>query len=364
MWVLISVIIVIIMATILFMQHTSFGKAPSGERLERIKKSPQYKDGAFQNQSITPTFSTNKNLWGVLYDFIFKQEKDSRPSKNIPTVKTDFKQWHIEDDFLIWMGHSSLYMQIRGKKFLIDPVLVSASPLPIFNTAFKGTSLYTPEDLPDIDVLILTHDHWDHLDYKTIIYIKNNVQQVICPLGVGAHLEYWGFNKNQLTELDWNEQAVVDSGFTITALPARHFSGRGLKRNQSLWASYMLQSPAGNIYLGGDSGYDNHYNTIKNQFGTIDLAILENGQYNNDWRYIHLVPEDLVRAVQDLKPKRLLTIHNSKYALAMHPWYEPLEKISETSEKSNINLMTPMIGEPIYLKDTSQSFKKWWREIL
>ncbi len=364
MWIFLSMAAIITMTSVLFLNQPNFGKAPSGERLERVKKSPHYKDGAFQNLSPTPTLSSDKNMAAVMFDFLFKKVKDLRPHKNIPALKTDLRQLDPDEDILIWMGHSSLYLQINGKKFLVDPVLVSASPLSLFNKAFNGTTAYRPQDLPDPDYLILTHDHWDHLDYKTILHLKNRTGRVICPLGVGEHLEYWGFDKHKITELDWNEQTDVEGGFRITALPARHFSGRGFRRNRSLWASYMLQSPDGNIYLGGDSGYDTHFADIKKKFGTIDLAILENGQYNEDWRYIHLTPEDLIKAAKDLQANRLFTVHNSKYALAMHTWYEPLENISRADEKEKLNLITPMIGEPLRLKDSTQLFKKWWRDIM
>ena len=359
MLILSGIVIIIVAAVFLFINQKKFGKTPSGARLERIKQSPNYRDGAFQNQNVTPNFSSDRNMASVMYDFLFKKIKDLRPEKDMPTIKTNLHNLGTEDA-IVWMGHSSLFIQLNGKKLLVDPVLVSASPLSAFNKAFKGTNIYQPQDLPDVDLLILTHDHWDHLDYETMLNLKNRVGKVICPLGVGEHLEYWGFDKSKITELDWNDQTVVDS-FTITALPARHFSGRGFTRNKALWASYMLQTPSGNIYLGGDSGYDTHFATIKKQFGNIDLAILENGQYNNDWKYIHLLPEDLVKAVKDLQPARLLTVHNSKYALAMHAWYEPLEKISIAAEKNNIHLITPMIGEVVHLKDSAQTFKKWWR---
>ena len=362
MGILLSLIVLVAVATIIFMNQAPFGKAPSGERLERIKKSPHYRNGAFQNQSKTPNFSSDKNMAQVMYDFLFKKVKDRQPDKDIPVIKTNLQQLNPTEDVLVWMGHSSLYLQVAGKKILVDPVLVSASPLSGFNKAFAGSSIYKPEDLPNADLLILTHDHWDHLDYHTMRNLKNRVAKVVCPLGVGEHLEYWGFDKNIINELDWNEQIAVADSFTVTALPARHFSGRGFKRNQSLWASYMLQTAKGNIYLGGDSGYDTHFSDIHSRFGTIDLAILENGQYNKDWKYIHLMPEDLLKAVKDLQPQRLLTVHNSRYALAMHPWYEPLELISNASQQDNIPLITPMIGEPVRLKDSLQTFKKWWRE--
>src|SRR5690606_4897006 len=244
MWILLSVLALITLIVFLFINQASFGTPTSGERRERIKKSPNYRDGVFQNQSPTPNFSSDKGMTGVLYDFFFKKVKNLRPDRDIPTIKTNLNSLGAEDA-LVWMGHSSLYLQVSGKKILVDPVLVSASPLSAFNKAFNGASVYKPQDLPDADLLILTHDHWDHLDYKTLQHLKDRVGRVICPLGVGAHLEYWGFDKNKITELDWQEQTSAAGGFTVTALPARHFSGRGFTRNKTLWASFMLQTPAG-----------------------------------------------------------------------------------------------------------------------
>ena len=360
---LLWIIVILVAGVLIFINQPFFGKAPSGARLERIKKSPNYRDDAFQNISITPNFSGDRNIVGLMYDFLFKKVKSLRPEKDIPSVKTDLKSLGTADA-LVWMGHSALFMQISGKKFLIDPVLVSASPLSAFNKAFNGTSNYKPEDLPDADFLIITHDHWDHLDYNTMLNLKDRVGKVICPLGVGSHLEYWGFDPGKIIELDWHEQTNLEDGFILTALPARHFSGRGFVRNKSLWASFMLQSGYGNIYIGGDSGYDAHFSAIKKRFGNIDLAILENGQYNNDWKYIHLVPEDLVKAIKDLEPRQLLTVHNSKYALAMHAWYEPLENISAAAQKDSIDLLTPMIGEVVRLKDSTQTFTQWWKKFI
>ncbi len=345
----------------LFMQHPMFGKNPDGARLERIKKSPNYKDGEFKNQSPTQMIVSNKSKPVALIGFLFRNVKDLNPSKDISSVKTNLKNLNPDEDILVWMGHSSLYMQVDGKKIAFDPVLVSASPVSFLNKAFAGADHYNPDDLPDLDYLIITHDHWDHLDYKTILHLKNHTGKVICPLGVGAHFEYWGFDASKIIELDWNENIQVDENIKITALPARHFSGRGLTSNHSLWAGYMLQSSSlGNIYVSGDTGYDKHFKEIKKQFGTIDFAIMENGQYNEEWKYIHIIPEDLVTAIEELQPKRLMTVHNSKFALGMHPWYEPMQKITETAEKHSFNLITPMIGEPVFLNDSTQVFTKWW----
>ncbi len=357
-----SILAVFVIMTTFFNQP-SFGRSPRGERLERIKKSPNYRDGKFQNISPTQQITSEKSKIGTMFDFLFRKVKELRPETDLPTVKTDLKQFGRDEDVMVWLGHSSLFIQLDGKRFLIDPTLVKAAPVSFVNKPFKGTKIYSPDDVPDIDYLIITHDHWDHLDYKTVKRIKDRTGKVICPLGVGEHLEYWGFGKDRIIELDWNENSVLDTAFTIHCLPSRHFSGRGLSPNKTLWASFMLQTPLRNIYLSGDGGYDTHFADIGKQFPDIDLAIMENGQYNENWKFIHLLPEDLVKAINDLHPKKVLTVHNSKYALGKHSWHEPLDNISKAAERDSINLLVPMIGEPVYLNDTTQIFKKWWKNI-
>jgi len=337
-----------------------FAHAASNDRKERVMNSPNFRDGQFQNISPTRAMITGN---GALKNTLFSKVKNRRPKTNVPSRKTDLKQFERYEDVLIWFGHSSFFIQTGGKRFLIDPVLVAGSPVPFINRPFKGTKIYKPEDLPDIDYLIITHNHYDHLDKKTVKRIKNGTANVITPIGVGGYFERWGFDKERIIELDWNEHADFDSLIVIHCLPARHFSGRGiLSRNKTLWASFMLQTPARNIYISGDGGYDTHFAEIGRKFPNIDLAIMENGQYNQLWRYIHLLPEDLVQAVTVLNPKRLLTSHNSKFSIGGdHSWYEPMENISNAAEQHFMNLITPMIGEPVYLNDETQVFEKWWR---
>lgn len=350
-------------ATALFLNSPRFGKLPSGERLERIKLSKNYRNGAFQNLSETSLFSNDKSRIRGLWEFLFTKVKDLAPQRQLPSVTTDLSALPPADDLILWMGHSSLYMQLNGERILVDPVLVSASPLSFVNKAFAGTDTYHPADIPAVDVLLITHDHWDHLDYESMLQLKDRVKKVLCPLGVGAHLEYWGFAPEIIHEMDWNDSLRTDAGVDITALPARHFSGRGLTSNKTLWNGYMLQSAFGNILLSGDTGYDSHFNAIKQKFGEIDFAIMENGQYNEDWKYIHLMPQDLVKAVQELQPKRFMTIHNSKYALGRHAWYEPLDNIDAAAAREKFELLTPKIGQAVSLRDSTQVFSKWWKEI-
>jgi L-ascorbate metabolism protein UlaG (beta-lactamase superfamily) len=269
-------------------------------------------------------------------------------------------EWNYTD-VLIWFGHSSYFIQIDGKRILVDPVLSgNASPIPRTVKSFKGTDIYTVADLPDIDYLFISYDHYDHVDYETLVALKDKTQKVICGLGVGSHFEHWGYDSSKIIERDWNEKVELDSCFTAFVEPAWHFSGRGFSRNNTLWVSYILQTPSMRIYIGGDSGHDTHYAEIGNKYGSIDLAILDNGQYNEAWKYIHNLPGDVLKAAQDLKAKRIFPVHSSKFALASYDWDEPLKKLTGLNKLYNIPLVTPIIGETINLEDTTQQFKLWW----
>jgi L-ascorbate metabolism protein UlaG (beta-lactamase superfamily) len=364
MYTAISLATTIVLAVFIFMQQARFGKLPTGERLARIKKSPNYKNGSFQNQSPTPIMSEGVSLFSLGKDFIFGKNKRLSPINEIPSVKTDLIKLEKKSDVLVWFGHSSYYIQINGKKILVDPVLSSnASPFSFSIKAFKGTDLYSTADIPEIDYLFITHDHWDHLDYETILKLKPKIKKIICGLGTGEHFERWGYDTNKIIELDWNEHVVLDSGFIANSVPARHFSGRGFRRNKTLWTSFVLQTPSMKIYMGGDGGYDDHFKEIGKEFGAFDLAILENGQHNKNWKYIHLMPDEIPKAFSDLNSRRLFTVHSSKFSLANHSWDEPLKEAKLLSIEFNIPLITPMIGEKVNLKDSNQRFSEWWEHI-
>lgn len=359
--IIISSLVLIGIVTFIVLRQPQFGKAPSGQLLERIKQSPHYKNGKFQNFSNTPTLAEGHNYFEVIYETYFKNKPKHYPIDIIPSVKTDLLNLPVDTNVLVWFGHSSYFMQIDGKRILVDPVFSgNASPIPRTVKSFKGTDIYNVADLPDIDYLFISHDHYDHVDYETLIALKSKTKKVICGLGVGSHFEHWGYESNKIIEKDWNEKVELDSGFTAFVEPARHFSGRGLSTNNTLWASYVLQTPSMKIYIGGDSGYDTHYAAIGNKHGSMDLAILDNGQYNEAWKYIHHLPEDVLKAAQDLKAKRIFPVHSSKFALGSHDWDEPLTKITELNKSYNIPLVTPIIGEIVTLKDTTQQFKQWW----
>lgn len=358
-----SFLLLLALGIFLFLRQPLFGKAPSGVRLERMKQSPNYKDGKFQNRHFTPDLSEGFSMTRVIWDFLFNKHARNKPGFPLPAIKTDLLNLPADTDVLVWFGHSSYFMQIGGKRFLVDPVFSgNAAPVPGSNKSFPGTDLYSAADMPDIDYLLITHDHYDHLDYPSMVELKSKVNKVVCGLGVGSHFEYWGYDTANIMEKDWNESLELDEGFMLHTASARHFSGRMFSRNNTLWLSFILQTPKLQIYIGGDSGYDTHFAEIGERFGEFDLAILENGQYNVAWQAIHMLPDEVLLAAKDLKAKRLLPVHSSKFALALHAWDEPLNKITELNQ-GQIPLLTPMIGEPVYLNDSTQQFSAWWKGI-
>lgn len=356
-------ILIVITAFFIITSHPKFGRNPRGERLERIKQSPNFKNGVFQNMSPTPQLADDANVLRVL-----KQNftaKNRNPKTEIPSVKTNLQEIEKDENVLVWFGHSSYFMQIDGKTFLVDPVFSGhASPFSFAIKAFKGSDIYKPDDIPIIDYLIITHDHWDHLDYKTVIKLKPKTGKIITGLGVGAHFERWDFNKNMIIEKDWFESEKLNDHLEIFCLPTRHFSGRGFSPKKTLWSSFLLKTKHLKIFVGGDGGYDLHFRKIGDDFKKIDLAILENGQYNKAWKYIHTLPEQVLQAGKDLNAARIFPVHNSKFSLANHAWFEPLNRIMELNEKEDQKILTPKIGELVRLNDVNQEFEMWWKKII
>jgi len=359
--VFIIIVALIVMATIIFMQSARFGRKPSGNRLVRIQNAANYKNGQFQNQSITPDLAEGATYTKVFTKFFFGKDRRSKPSQPLPSRKTDLKNLDPAENVIVWFGHSSYFIQADGRTILVDPVFSgSASPIPVTTRAFAGSDVYTVEDFPPIDYLFISHDHWDHLDYQTVLKLKPKVGRVITGLGTAEHLEYWGYNPAIISEPNWNEAVILENGFTVHAVPGRHFSGRSVKRNQAVWTAFVLQTPSFKLFLGGDSGYDHHFKTIGQEHGPFDLAILECGQYNEYWKYIHMMPEEVVTAAQDLGAKRLLPVHHSKFALSIHAWDEPVIRVTNEAAKKAMPVITPMIGEKVNLNNSNQVFAKWW----
>ena len=352
--------IVLVVATFLFMQQKSFGKLPSGERLERLKKSPHYKNDRFQNLVGTPTLAKDASYVGMMVDFMSKGV-DREPSKDLPVVRTDLKTLKNEQPTIVWFGHSSFLVQMKGRNILVDPIF-SLRPSPVQyvgSKSYPGTMAFTPGDFPHIDAIIISHDHYDHLDYNTITAMKERTDLFCVPLGVSEHLLHWGVAQEKIREFDWWDSMTLFDDFQLTSTPARHFSGRGFQRDKTLWSSYALVTPGYKIFIGGDSGYDSSFKTIGEKFGQFDIAMLECGQYDKQWPNIHMMPEETVQAAKDLNAQVLLPVHWGKFTLALHPWSEPVRRALNHAEKLGVNVTTPLIGEPIVLGNNLPT-RHWW----
>ena len=337
-----------------------FGRLPDKISREKIKKSKHAKNGKFHNVYPTVQMTAENGFLCAMADFLFVRHPDRKPGKPLSAVKTDLKSLSKNQDMMIWFGHSSYFIQLNGLHFLVDPVFSkSASPVPFYISAFKGTDIYRPEDMPDVDFVIITHDHWDHLDYPTILKIKDKTKRFITGLGVASHLRRWGVDKDKISELDWDE-SVSFNETNIDCLLARHFSGRSVFSNRTLWASFLIKTADYKLYIGGDSGYDDHYKEIGDKYGGVDLALLECGQYDKNWREIHQFPEQTVRAALDLQAKAVFAGHNSKFCICNHPWFDPLTNIVRLSKEQPFLLLTPKIGEVVNLQETKPALSAWW----
>ncbi len=387
--------VAIICGVAIFLQTPKFGGRMRGERLERALRSPNYRDGRFHNPGGVAVRMDTSSAFKAMKNHAERDLSKGNTTDNadeghsgkdcgsvpgsivpregeIPVVHCDLQKLDREQDAIVWFGHSSYLLQVDGVRFLVDPVFYVASPVRFINRPFPGMNEFSPADMPEVDYLVITHDHWDHLDHRTVKELSPKVGRVICPLGVGAHFERWGYAAERLIEMDWGETAEMKTiagrgpaegndnsnisddairiknhaaSFSVECLPAQHFSGRGLRRNATLWASYMLRTPGGCIYLSGDGGYGPHFRTIGERYPSIRLAILENGQYNELWRPIHIMPDALPRVIEDLgTPQTVITVHHSKYALSRHPWDEP-RQTEKALIDSGINLLQLRIGE-------------------
>lgn len=355
----IVVVAVLAVATFLFMQQKTFGKAPAGKRLARIEQSPNYREGSFQNVEPTEVTLKNASFVKMMKDFLNKPSTTVPPSE-IPSVKTDLKTLKADKPTIVWFGHSSYLIKSKHINILVDPVFSgNASPISLFAKAFPGTDTYAVEDFPPIDMLILTHDHYDHLDYQTIGKIDAKVKKIYTSLGVGAHLEHWGISPDKITEFDWWESHKIADDIEMTATPARHFSGRSFTRGKTLWSSFVLKIHGYNIFVGGDSGYDSSFAKIGEKYGPFDIAMLETGQYGAEWPYIHMLPEETVMAAKALKAKVLLPVHWGKFVLANHEWNDPIKRVVKNAAENKLNLTTPLIGEPVVV-DSLYPQKIWW----
>lgn len=353
-------VIVLIFVTVLNLPV--FGALPRGSRLLKIKKMGNYRNGQIENLSYTPMQPDGVSMFSIFKAFFFEKHPNRTPRKQLPVVIPDLESKPDgATPEIIWFGHSSYLIKINSLKILVDPIF-SKTPSPfsfIGSKAFPGTDLVKAEDFKDIDVMLITHDHYDHMDYQSILKLAPHTKNIITSIGVGCHLQRWKVPWGKIIELQWNETVQLQDGLSFTAVPARHFTGRKFKRNQTLWSAFVLQSQTYKLFLGGDSGYDTHFKQIGAQYGPFDIALLECGQYNAYWPYIHMFPEETVRAAIDLNTKVLMPVHWGKFSLAMHPWNEPAIRVRNAASANGVKLAMPKLGETVKI-DQNFTVNEWW----
>ncbi|MGE4552268.1 MAG: MBL fold metallo-hydrolase [Desulfovibrionaceae bacterium] len=356
--------VVLAAASCVVLNQARFGKAPEGDRLAQVEASPNYADGEFRNRIPTPMLVEGQSTFKIIAGSLFSHKERLRPGEPLPTVRTDLTGPDAMDrdrDVLIWLGHSSYYIQLGGRRILVDPVFSDhAGPFSFTNKTFPGTDIYSADDMPEIDVLLISHDHWDHLDHPTVRALEGKVRTVVCPLGVGGDLEYWGYPREKLHEADWDATVPLGDGLAVTVVPARHYSGRLFARNRTLWAGFVIEGAGRRLLLSGDTGYGPHFAEIARTFGSFDLVALDGGQYDPRWPLIHMTPEQAVRAARELGADAMLPAHVGRFSIAAHPWDEPFIRAVEASQATGVRLLTPRIGEPVRLDGAEQDFPRWW----
>ncbi|MDH7446422.1 MBL fold metallo-hydrolase [Aquimarina sp. 2201CG14-23] len=357
-------IIIGIIVIILFINISpQFGGKPTEEQKAIYAASKNYKDEKFVNTNEVQLDMSLKDMGKSLVGY-FKSNPNTIPKENLAVEKIDSLNiaTYKGKSRLIWFGHSTFLMQIDNKNILIDPMLGEVpAPHPMLGS--KRFSKELPiqiEKIPEIDAVLISHDHYDHLDYGSIKKLKNKVKMFYTPLGVGVHLQEWGIEKERIVELDWWQETELD-GIRFICTPAQHFSGRGLTdRTKTLWSSWVIKSSTDNIFFSGDSGYADHFKEIGNTYGPFDFAMIECGQYNEMWPDIHMFPEETVQAGLDVKAKKIMPIHWGAFKLAMHTWTDPIERVTKKATELNANIIVPKIGTSIFLDEDTKVEEEWW----
>tara|TARA_B100000795_G_scaffold210513_1_gene164059 strand:- start:36 stop:1184 length:1149 start_codon:yes stop_codon:yes gene_type:complete len=366
LYIVLSLITLLIIIGVLFINLSpQFGGVASKQQQELFSKSKHYKDGKFLNNGGVKMEMSFKDSFKAMW-VLFKSNSKAEPNKNITVQKIDsitIANYNSKTRF-IWFGHSTFLLQIKGKNLLIDPMFGNVpAPNPLLgNKRFSNKLPIEIEKLPSIDAVLITHDHYDHLDYESIQKLKDKVNIFYTPLGIGIHLLKWGVEKERIIELDWWQEIKFEE-LTIRCTPAQHFSGRGISdREKTLWCSWIIQSDDENLFFSGDSGYASHFKEIGDQYGPFDFAFMECGQYNNLWPLVHMLPEETAQAGLDIKAKKMMPIHWGAFKLASHSWTDPVERISKKAKELNIDLVIPKIGEIIEIGlNDSEEIYPWWR---
>lgn len=356
------ILIVLIFGAFFIYLSPQFGGKPSKQELREFELTGYFSNGKFENQVETKMDMSLNNIKGMMKDYI-KGNPNKIPDIDIPVVSIDSMAVDtFQENRLIWFGHSAFLLQLDGQNILIDPMLGECpSPHP-----WLGPKRYNKilpiqiEKLPKIDAVIISHDHYDHLDYSSIIKLKDKTTAFYVPLGVAAHLRAWKISNEKIHQLKWWDSRN-QNGIEFVFVPSRHFSGRGVADNSStLWGSWVIKGQQQRIYFSGDSGYGPHFKSIGEKYGPFDFAMMECGQYNKRWANIHMFPEESAQAACDVKARIMMPIHWGAFTLALHDWNDPVKRVVRKANELNIPITVPLIGQSISLDKISQEIDPWW----
>jgi L-ascorbate metabolism protein UlaG (beta-lactamase superfamily) len=342
----------------------AFGRRPDGEREERVRNSPQYRDGVFHNAP--STLARTAGAPGVDPATVRRMmfERTGRvPAHPVPTVRPAATGPAAEGVEITWYGHASALVEIEGSRVLLDPIWSDrCSP-----SAHVGPKRLHPvpvelEELPPVDAVLISHDHYDHLDMATVKrLVRSQSAPFAVPLGIGGHLRRWGVPEHRIIELDWDETCTLGE-LVVTLTSAHHFSGRGLTRNTTLWGSWVIAGPTRRVFYTGDSGYFEGYGRIGEQHGPFDAALVQIGAYDAAWADIHMTPEDAVLAHRDLNAGLLVPVHWCTFNLGLHPWAEPIERLLKEAKAQAVPLAVPRPGERVDV-DNPPELDGWWESV-
>ncbi|TVT84074.1 MBL fold metallo-hydrolase [Pseudomonas sp. H3(2019)] len=326
-------------------------------------KTSRQEQGQYQNHAAVPGQGFRKTLQ-IFWNMIFHKPSNTRPTGVIPVQALTLEQLLDAPNHSVFrLGHSTVLLKLRDKFWLTDPVFAErASPVQWAGPKRFHQPPISLEELPPIEAVILSHDHYDHLDRQSILKLADKTGHFLAPLGVGETLIKWGVDASKVRQLDWWEGTQIE-GIHFIATPSQHFSGRGLfDGNSTLWASWVMIDGGKRIFFSGDTGYFDGFKAIGEQFGPFDLTLMETGAYNVDWPLIHMQPEETLQAHIDLKGRWLLPIHNGTFDLSMHAWHEPFDRILALALERSISITTPQMGEAFSLEQPQRG-EAWWLEV-
>jgi len=360
LWIVVIAIFVFIGGGLFRRFAPQFGGKPSIIELEKLSLNSRYENARFRNLDDKPVILPKS--YGKIIRQQLKKIQGRIPAAELPSVAPVFKDTNSILS-VIWLGHSTVLIRMGNTLILTDPVFSQrVSPVSFAGpVSFKYSVTFNPLSIPVPDVILISHDHFDHLDYRTIKKYYKGVKQFIVPLGIKSHLVKWGVPGENIQEADWWESKWYDK-IEFVATPSQHFSGRRGQDNSTLWCSWVVRGGEKKIFYCGDSGYGQHFKEIGRKSGPFDLTFIESGAYGDYWPFIHMKPEESVQAHIDLGGKILLPIHWAKYNLALHPWKEPVERLLSEASKRKVTFTTPLPGEEV-LPDKILPQQSWWRSV-